>query len=64
MLFNSSPIFSMSSHLTPEWPRMREFIRMRIAPRTQDSGMLEEVRGSSRGSASSVLVDEGRMPTC
>lgn len=40
---------SMSSQRTPECPRIREFMRIRIAPRTQDSGMLVEVRGSKRG---------------
>ena len=64
LLLNNSFIFSISSHLTPEWPRMREFIRIKIAPRTHDSGILVEAKGSSRGRASSVLVDEGRIPTC
>ena len=35
-------IFSINSSLTPEWPRMREFIRISIAPRTQASGIQVE----------------------
>lgn len=64
LLRSNSPIFSTSCHLTPECPRTREFIRTRMAPRTQDSGILVDVRGSRRGRASRTLADEGRMPTC
>jgi hypothetical protein len=44
----SWPILSINSHRTPEWPLMREreFMRMRIAPRTQDSGILVELSGT------------------
>jgi len=64
LLRSRSPIFSISCHRTPECPRTREFIRTRMAPRTHDSGILVDVRGSRRGSASRILVDEGRMPPC
>src|SRR5882672_11377722 len=64
LLRSSSPIFSMISHRTPEWPRMREFIRINIAPRTHDSGILVDVRGSRRGRVSSAVVDEGSTPVC
>lgn len=67
MMFSrrSSPIFSMSSQRTPEWPRMSEFMRMRIAPRTQASGMLVDASGSCNGRADKgVVVCEGRTPVC
>lgn len=35
-----------SSHRTPEWPRRRELILIRMAARTQDSGMVIEVKWS------------------
>ena len=55
----------MSSQRTPEWPRMSEFMRMRMAPRTHDSGMLVDVRGSRSGKAVGALsVSEGRTPVC
>ena len=60
----SSFIFSMSSHRTPEWPRIREFMRIRIAPRTQASGILVVLRGSWRGRTSRGLVEEGSTPLC
>ena len=56
---------SINSHRTPEWPRMSEFMRMRIAPRTQDSGMLVELRGSRSGSVTGAeSVSEGSTPHC
>ena len=56
---------SMSSQRTPEWPRMREFMRMRMAPRTHDSGMLVEVSGSSSGSVTGAeSVSDGKTPHC
>jgi hypothetical protein len=57
-------IFSMSSHRTPEWPRIKELIRTRIAPRTQDSGMLVDASGSRRGREGRTSVDEGKTPAC
>lgn len=70
-----------TTYLTPECPRMREFIRITIAPlhsrkkgdinrivkishRTQDSGMLVELLGSSSGRTSSGAAEEGRTPVC
>lgn len=62
---NSAPIFSISSQRTPECPRIREFMRIKIAPRTHASGMLDDARGSPSGRAGSgSSVCEGRTPTC
>lgn len=62
---SSAPMRSISSQRTPEWPRMSEFMRIRMAPRTHDSGMLVVVRGSPNGSAGSgASVCVGRTPVC
>ena len=47
---------SMSSQRTPVWPQTRKFIQMRMAPRTQDSGILVEVTGSRSTRAFYCLV--------
>src|SRR5713101_2856868 len=57
-------IFSMSSHRTPECPRIKELMRTRIAPRTQDSGMLVDASGSRRGREEGTSVDDGKTPEC
>lgn len=63
--FRREPIFWMSSHRTPEWPRISEFMRIRIAPRTHASGMLVEARGSKSGSAGEGLsICDGSTPVC
>lgn len=64
LAWRSAAIFSMSSHRTPECPRIKELMRTRIAPRTQDSGMLVEARGSSRGREGRTSVDDGKTPAC
>ena len=51
------PICWMSSIRTPEWPRIKEFMRIRMAPLTHDSGIVELVRGSRRGSESPSPVE-------
>ena len=62
---SSSPIFSMSSQRTPEWPRIKELMRTMIAPRTQDSGMLVDESGSRSGSdGKGDSIDEGKTPEC
>lgn len=56
---------SISSQRTPECPRMREFMRMRMAPRTHDSGMLVDVSGSRSGkTVGTCSVSDGRTPVC
>ena len=60
---SSSFIFEINSYRTPEWPRMSEFILMRIAPRIQDSG-ITELKGSQSGRTSGGCCDEGRTPEC
>lgn len=54
--------FSMSSNRTPECPRIREFIRISIAPRTQASGIVVELPGSERGRTLGGSCDEGKIP--
>lgn len=59
------PIFSMSSHRMPEWPRIKEFMRTKMAPRTHDSGIEVEVRGSERGRGPGMdEVSYGSTPAC
>lgn len=62
LVWRRSHILSISSHLTPEWPRISEFMRMSIAPRTHDSGIVVEPTGSKRGRVSRTSVEEGRIP--
>ena len=54
------PIFSINFHQTPEWPQMREFMRMRVAPRNLDSGILVAISGSRRERMSRDFMKEGR----
>jgi len=51
------PICSMSSIRTPEWPRIREFMRIKMAPLTHDSGIVVLLRGSMSGSESPSSVE-------
>ena len=65
LAWRSAAIFSMSSYRTPEWPGIKEWRRMRIAPRTHDSGMLVEARLPCAAAAAlvtrwSVVVVVGR----
>jgi hypothetical protein len=65
LAWRTAAIFSMSSYRTPEWPRIKEWRRMRIAPRTHDSGMLVEARLPCAAAAAvatrrSVVVVVGR----
>jgi hypothetical protein len=59
----NSLIFSINSHLTPEWPRTREFMRISMAPRIQASGMVVELPGSRSGRMLGASWEEGRMPS-
>ena len=51
------PICWMSSMRTPEWPRIKEFMRIKMAPLTHDSGIEELFRGSRSGSESPSSVE-------
>ena len=51
------PICWMSSMRTPEWPRIKEFMRIKMAPLTHDSGIEVLFRGSRRGSESPSSVE-------
>ena len=47
----------MSSMRTPEWPRIKEFMRIKMAPLTHDSGIEVWFRGSKSGSESPSSVE-------
>ena len=51
------PICSMSSMRTPEWPRIKEFMRIKMAPLTHDSGIEVWLRGSRSGSESPSSIE-------
>ena len=51
------PICWMSSIRTPEWPRIKEFMRIKMAPLTHDSGIEVWLWGSKSGSESPSSVE-------